>query len=44
MSEAIKTFQTLDRNSKISLILLKGNLPFVLQKGMLMFIKVNKKF
>ena len=32
MSEAIKTFQTLDSNSKISLIILKGNLPYVLKK------------
>ena len=39
MSEAIKTFQTLDSNSKISLIILKGNLSYVLIKCMFMFIK-----
>ena len=36
MSKAIKTFQTLDSNSKISL---KGNLPHVLKKCIFMFIK-----
>ena len=30
MSEAIKTFQTLDSNSIISLIILKGNVSYVL--------------
>ena len=39
MSEAIKTFQTLDSNSKILLIILKGNLPYVLKKRIFMFIK-----
>ena len=39
MSEAIKRFQTLDSNSKISLIILKGNLPYVLKKCMFVFIK-----
>ena len=39
MSEAIKMFQTLDGNSKILLIILKGNLPYVLKKCMFMFIK-----
>ena len=39
MSEAIKTFQTLDSNSKISPIILKGNLPYVLKKCVFMFIK-----
>ena len=39
MSEAIKTFETLYSNSKISLIILKGNLSYVLKKCMFMFIK-----
>ena len=39
MSETIKKFHTLDRNSKLSLILLKGGLLFVLKKCMFMFIK-----
>ena len=39
MKEAIKTFQTLYSNSKISLIILKVNLSYVLEKCMLMFIK-----
>ena len=39
MSEAIKTFQTLDSNSRILLIILKGNLSRALQKCMFMFIK-----
>ena len=39
MSEAIKTFQTLDSNTKISVIILKGNLSYVLKKCMFMFIK-----
>ena len=39
MSEAIKTFQTLDSNSKISLIILKGSLWYVLKKCMFIFIK-----
>ena len=39
MSEAIKMFQTLDGNSKILLIILKGNLPYVFKKCMFMFIK-----
>ena len=39
MSEAIKMLQTLDGNSKILLIILKGNLPYVLKKCMFMFIK-----
>ena len=39
MSEAIKMFQTLDGNSKILLIILKGNLSYVLKKCMFMFIK-----
>ena len=39
MSEAIKTLQTFDSNSKISLIIPKGNLPYVLKKCMFMFIK-----
>ena len=39
MTEAIKTFQTLDSNSKILLIILKGNLPYVLKKCIVMFIK-----
>ena len=30
MSEAIKTFRTLDSNSIISLIILKGNVSYVL--------------
>ena len=38
MSEAIKTFQTLDSNSIISLIIL-GDLSYVLKKCMSMFIK-----
>ena len=38
MSEAIKTFQTFDSNSKISLIILKENLSYVLKKCMFMFI------
>ena len=37
MSEATKTFQTLDSNSKILLIILKGNLLYVFKKRM--FIK-----
>ena len=37
MSEAIKTFQTFDNNPKISLIILKGNLSYVLKKCMFMF-------
>ena len=36
MSQAIKTFETIDNNSKISL---KGNLSYVLKKCMFMFIK-----
>ena len=39
MSEAIKTFETLYSNSKISLIILKGNPSYVLKKCMFMFIK-----
>ena len=39
MSEAIKTFQALDSNSIISLIILKGNLSYILKKFMFMFIK-----
>ena len=38
MSEAIKMFQTFDSNSKISLIILKENLSYVLKKCMFMFI------
>ena len=34
-----KMFQTLDSNSIISLIILKGNLPNVLKKGTFLFIK-----
>ena len=37
MSEAIKTFQTLDSNSKISLIIPKGNLSYVLKKCMFVY-------
>ena len=33
MSEAIKTFQTLDSKSKILLIFPKGNLSYVFKKG-----------
>ena len=40
MSEAIKTFQTLDSNSKISLIILKGNL-YVLKKMHVYVYKVS---
>ena len=32
-------FQTLDRNSKILLIFLKGKLPYILKKCIFMFIK-----
>ena len=39
MGEARKTFQTFYSNSKILLIILKGNLPYVLKKYMFMFIK-----
>ena len=39
MSEVIKTFPTLDSNSKTSLIILKRNLPYVLKKHMFMFTK-----
>ena len=39
MSGAIDTLQSLDRNPKISLIILKEKLPYVLKKCMLMFIK-----
>ena len=39
MSEAIKSFQIWDSNSKILLIILKGNLSYVLNKCMLMFVK-----
>ena len=39
MSKAIQTFQTLDSNSKILLIILKENLLHVLKKCMFMFIK-----
>ena len=39
MSEAIKTFETLNTNSVFSLIILKGNLSYVLKKYMFMFIK-----
>ena len=39
MSEARKPFQTFDSNSKISLIILKGNLPYVLEKCLFMSIK-----
>ena len=39
MSEAIKTFQTLFSNSKISLIIPKENLTYVLKKYMFLFIK-----
>ena len=39
MSEAIKMFQALDSNSKISLTILKGKLPYVLKKCMFMLIK-----
>ena len=38
MSEAIKTIQTLDSNWKSSLIILKGNLSYILKKYMFMFI------
>ena len=40
MSEAIKMFQTLDSNSKISLIILKGILSYILKKWMFMFMKL----
>ena len=39
MSEAIKTFQTLGSNCKISLIILKGKLSYILKKCMFKFIK-----
>ena len=39
MRKAIKTFPTLDSNSKILLIILKGKLLFVLKKCMFTFIK-----
>ena len=39
MSEAIKTFQILDSNSKTALIIVKWNLRYVLKKYMFMFIK-----
>ena len=39
MREAIKMFQTLYSNSKISLFILKGNLSYILKKCMFMFIK-----
>ena len=35
MSEPIRMLQTLDSNSKISLIILKGNLPYVLKNSCL---------
>ena len=38
MSEAIKTFETLYGNSKISTIILKGNLSYVPKNCMFMFI------
>ena len=43
MSEAIKTFQNLYSNSKISLIILKGNLSYVLKKCMFIM-KDSKTF
>ena len=39
MSKTIKTFQTLDSNSKILIIILKANLSHVLKKWMFVFIK-----
>ena len=39
MSEAIRTFQTLYSDSKISLIIQKGNMSYVLKKCMFVFIK-----
>ena len=39
MSEAIRTFQTLYSDSKISLIIQKRNMSYVLKKCMFMFIK-----
>ena len=39
MGEAVKNFQTLDSNSRISPIILKGNLLYVFKKYMFMFIK-----
>ena len=39
MSDARKTFQTLDVKPIILLIILKGNLSFVLKKCMFIFIK-----
>ena len=39
MNAAIKAFQTLYSNSKISLIILKGNLWYALKKCMFVFIK-----
>ena len=43
MSEAIKTFQNLYSNSKILLIILKGNLSYVLKKCMFIM-KDSKTF
>ena len=39
MSETIQTFQTLDSNSKISLIIPKEDLSYVLKKCLVIFIK-----
>ena len=39
MREAIKSFQTLDGNSIVLLIILKGNMSYVLEKCMFMFKK-----
>ena len=39
MSEAIRTFQTLYSDSKISLIIQKVNISYVLKKCMFIFIK-----
>ena len=41
MSELIKTFKTLDSNSKISLIILKENLPYVFKKMHIYVYKVS---
>ena len=41
MSEAIKAFQTLHSNSEISLIILKGNLSYVLKKMHVYVYKVS---
>ena len=39
MSEAINAFQNLDSNSKISLIIRKAKLSYILKKSMFMFAK-----